>query len=334
MERPLVIYHANCLDGFGAAFAAFSHFRQGDDCPCDFVAASYGQHPPEVTGRDVYIVDFSYRRQVLQKLCRSARSVTVIDHHISAERDLAGLEREHANLRVVFDMDKSGAVLAWEYFHRKPPPRLLLHIQDRDLWRFELEGTNDIYAALMARPYDFRAWAELVADGEAPALLAAEGRAINRYRRVMIDMHRNKAVMGTIDGCQVPVVNCYEEIASDLLAELAAGPSLRGRLPGPGDPAQMVAPLERLRRRCRGNCRALRRRRTPACVRFHHPASRIAARRLPASLGAADPYRQSITFPPSPHPPWIPRCRRCRYHPATSPPCCGSPRRRKGQARL
>lgn len=223
MEQPLVIYHANCLDGFGAAFAAYSHFRRGDECPCDFVAASYGQRPPEATGRDVYIVDFSYRRQVLQKVCRAARSVTVIDHHITAERDLAGLEREHANLRAVFDMDKSGAVLAWEYFHREPPPRLLLHIQDRDLWRFELDGTNDIYAALMARQYDFRAWAELVADGEAPALLAAEGRAINRYRRVMIDLHRNKAVMGSIDGCQVPVVNCYEEIASDLLAELAAG---------------------------------------------------------------------------------------------------------------
>ena len=223
MERPLVIYHANCLDGFGAAFAAFCNFRQGDDCPCDFVAASYGQHPPEVTGRDVYIVDYSYRRQVLQKLCRKARAVTVIDHHITAERDLAGLEKEQPNLRVVFDMDKSGTVLTWEYFHRDPPPRLLLHIQDRDLWRFELEGTNDIYAALMARPYDFRAWAELIADKMAPAFLEAEGKAINRYRRVMIDAHLNKATMGTIGGYEVPVVNCYEEIASDLLAELAAG---------------------------------------------------------------------------------------------------------------
>lgn len=59
MERPLVIYHANCPDGFGAAVAAYCHFRQGDDCPCDFVAASFGQPPPEVTMRQVYILDFS-----------------------------------------------------------------------------------------------------------------------------------------------------------------------------------------------------------------------------------------------------------------------------------
>jgi oligoribonuclease NrnB/cAMP/cGMP phosphodiesterase (DHH superfamily) len=156
-------------------------------------------------------------------MCRTARSVTVIDHHFTAERDLAGLEREHDNLRVVFDMNRSGAVLAWEHFHHVPPPKLLLHIQDRDLWRYELAGTNDIYAALVARPFDFQGWTELVADEELPAFLAAEGRVINRYRRRVIEMHLNKAVMGSIDGYQVPIVNCYEDIASDLLAELAEG---------------------------------------------------------------------------------------------------------------
>ena len=223
MERPLVIYHANCPDGFGAAVAAYCHFRQGDACPCDFVAASFGQPPPEVTRRQVYIVDFSYSRPVLKMMCQKAQAVTILDHHISAEQALAGLEREHANLRVIFDMDKSGAVLTWEFFHRQPPPRLLLHIQDRDLWRFALEGTNDLYAALQALPYDFQVWAALIDGGELPASLFAEGEAINRYRREMIAMHRKRAVIGTIDGCQVPIVNCYDEIASDLLGELALG---------------------------------------------------------------------------------------------------------------
>jgi len=196
MERPLVIYHANCPDGFGAAVAAYCHFRQGDDCPCDFVAASFGQPPPEVTGRQVYIVDFSYPRPVLKSMCRLAQAVTILDHHVTA-------------------------VLTWEFFHRTPPPQLLLHIQDRDLWRCEMEGTNDVYAALLARPFDFRDWAGLIDGGELPASLFVEGEAINRYRREMIAMHRNKAVIGSIDGCRVPVVNCYDEISSDLLGELA-----------------------------------------------------------------------------------------------------------------
>lgn len=223
MERPLVIYHANCLDGFGAAYAAYCHFGRENGCRCDFVAAAHGQPPPEAAGRDVYIVDFSYHRGVLKALCQKAGTVTVIDHHITAEKELAGLELEHANLRVVFDMEKSGAVLAWEYFHTTPPPRLLLHVQDRDLWRFELEGTNDVYAALAARQFDFGVWEGFVTGGEPLAALMAEGAAINLYRRRMIELHREKAFMARIAGYEVPVVNCYEDIASDLLAELAPG---------------------------------------------------------------------------------------------------------------
>lgn len=221
MERPLVIYHANCPDGFGAAVAAYCYFRQGDDCPCDFVAAFFGQPPPEVTKRQVYIVDFSYPRQTLKMMCLTAQALTILDHHLTAEQDLAGLEKEHVNLRVVFDMNKSGAVLTWEFFHNTPLPRLLLHIQDRDLWHFALEGTNDLHAALMARPFDFRLWAKLIDGWELPTSLFAEGEAINRYRREMIALHRKKAIIGMIEGYQVPIVNCYEEIASDLLGELA-----------------------------------------------------------------------------------------------------------------
>ena len=111
MERPIVIYHSNCPDGFSAAYALYDHFRRGEECRCDFVAAVHGQDPPDVTGRDVWIVDFSYRRPVLKEMCRNALTVTVIDHHVSAERDLAGLEQEHDNLR---------AALEWSSAHNLP----------------------------------------------------------------------------------------------------------------------------------------------------------------------------------------------------------------------
>ena len=223
MQRPLVIYHGGCSDGFGAAYALYARFCRGGECSCDFVAGVHGQPPPDVSGREVHIVDFSYKRPVLEQICRSARSVLIIDHHISAERNLQGLEREYDNLQVIFDMNKSGAVLAWEHYHSTPPPRLLLHIQDRDLWRFQMEGTNDIHAALVSRPFDFRDWEKLCAGDEALEPLLKEGRAINRYRWRMIELHREKAVMATISGYRVPLVNCYEDIMSDLVGELAEG---------------------------------------------------------------------------------------------------------------
>jgi uncharacterized protein len=223
LQRPLVIYHGGCPDGFAAAYAISLRFRQGTEHVCDLLPGVYGQEPPDVTGRDLFIVDFSYHRAVLKDLCRSARSVIIIDHHTSAEQDLAGLELEHDNLEVVFDMNRSGAVLTWEYYHESPPPRLLLHIQDRDLWRFELEGTCDIYAALMSRPFTFSAWERLCVTEAALEPLLEEGKAINRYRRRMIDLHREKAAMATIAGYRVPVVNCYEDIMSDLVGELSHG---------------------------------------------------------------------------------------------------------------
>lgn len=223
MQRPLVIYHGGCPDGFAAAYACHRHFLQSAQEGCDFIAGIHGQPPPDVTGRAVYIVDFSYRRPLLKELCRKARSLLVIDHHTSAEQDLKGLEDEQDNLRVIFDMNKSGAILAWEHFHDTPPPRLFLHIQDRDLWRFELESTNNIHAALMSRPFDFAAWELLCSDERALEQLAAEGSAISRYRRRMIELHREKAVMTIIAGYQVPVVNCYDEIMSDLIGELSVG---------------------------------------------------------------------------------------------------------------
>ena len=223
MDRPLVIYHGGCPDGFAAAYALSNHFLQSEDRTCDLVPGVHGQPPPDVTGREVYLTDFSYRRPVLKEMCSKAASVVVIDHHISAEKDLKGLELEHGNLRVVFDMHKSGAVLAWEFFHDTPPPQLFLHIQDRDLWTFALDGTNDIYAALISRQLDIALMDQLCSTPGSLDLLLNEGGAINRYRRRMIDLHREKAVMANISGYQVPVVNCYEDIMSDLVGELAEG---------------------------------------------------------------------------------------------------------------
>lgn len=221
MPQPLVIYHANCLDGFGAAYAAHTFFRQRGEEGCELFPASHGSEAPDGEDRPVYILDFSYRRGVLKALCERAEQVTLIDHHISAKEELVGLEAEHENLTVIFDMHKSGAVLSWEYFHDSPPPPLLQHIQDRDLWRFELPGTEDINAALMAHPFELALWERWAGSPQALEVLSHEGQAINRYRRQMIEAYKKRAVIGQVAGYEVPIVNCPPAIISELLGELA-----------------------------------------------------------------------------------------------------------------
>jgi oligoribonuclease NrnB/cAMP/cGMP phosphodiesterase (DHH superfamily) len=222
MSHPLIIYHANCLDGFGAAVAAQLYFSS-QQIEADYFPASHGSEPPECGGREVYIVDFSYKRAVLKQICSVAAKVTILDHHITAEEDLQGLAEEHDNLTVVFDMDKSGAILAWEHFHISPPPRLLQHVQDRDLWQFRLEGTDEINTALMSHPFTFDFWRELLENEAKLATLHAEGVTLNRYRRQLIEQYKKRAVLGKVAGYEVPVVNAPHAIISELLGELAEG---------------------------------------------------------------------------------------------------------------
>lgn len=147
-----MLYHANCLDGFGAAYSAWRKF--GD--LADYLPVNYGEAPPDVKGKEVYILDFSYKRDVLLHLADEAKSLKVIDHHKTAAEDLAGLPFAQ------FDMGKSGCVLAWEYFHNSSylvVPDALQYIQDRDLWKFEMPSTKAFCEALRNTvPFDFHAW--------------------------------------------------------------------------------------------------------------------------------------------------------------------------------
>lgn len=224
MSTPVVIYHgSNCLDGFGSAYAAWRYFHLEQGIRAEYQAASHGEAPPNCQGRDVYILDFSYKRPVLTALCQVARKVVILDHHISAQQDLAGLDQEFSNLEVVFDMNRSGAVITWEYFHRTPLPRLLAAVQDRDLWQFRIPDSQHINSALMSHPLDFELWHSFARSEEDLERLAHEGRAINRYRDQMIAQYRSRAVLGSIAGHEVPIVNCPLAIVSELVGELAVG---------------------------------------------------------------------------------------------------------------
>jgi oligoribonuclease NrnB/cAMP/cGMP phosphodiesterase (DHH superfamily) len=243
--KKLCIYHHNCADGFGAAYAVYKRF--GDDV--EFHPGVYQDPPPDVTGRAVILVDFSYKQPVLAEMAKHANSILVLDHHKSAEEDLHQWKREaqeepqdfsewnpelkhhqlgDAPVCAIFDTERSGAMIAWQFFHPKlSPPRLFEHIQDRDLWRFKLAGTREIQAVVFSWPYDFAVWDTLVARcdhalgcGE----MIGEGKAIERKHFKDID-----ELLGVctrfmeIAGYTVPVANLPYTLTSDAGHKLAQG---------------------------------------------------------------------------------------------------------------
>lgn len=222
---PLVIYHGTgCLDGFGSAYAAYCFFKKEQGVDAEYLAVAHGDVLNlEVGGRDIYIVDFSFKRDVLSGLCDKANKVVVLDHHESAQKELEGLDDLYSNLTVVFDMARSGAVITWEYFHQVPVPPLLANIQDRDLWQFRIPDSKHVNAALMSYPYEFELWDQFANCNDHLKTLIIEGRAINRFRDKMIETYKKKVIFGKIAGFTVPIVSCPNVITSELLSELAIG---------------------------------------------------------------------------------------------------------------
>ena len=136
-----ILYHSPCPDGTAAALAAYLAFGSS----ATYHPTNYSNPKPAIPdGADVYFVDFSWPRADLEALAARSKSVTVLDHHKTAEADLAGFPG------ATFDMSKSGAVMAWEYFRpNEAAPRMFELIQDRDLWRWEFGDETRRFAAYL-----------------------------------------------------------------------------------------------------------------------------------------------------------------------------------------
>jgi len=220
MKDAIVIYHADCPDGFGAAYAAWSALGER----ADYLPFRHGEAPPEATGRDVYILDFAFDVEGMTRLQQQARSVTLLDHHQTAHDRLSCMACG-PGFRLLFDMQRSGARLAWEYFHPGTAlPHLISRIEDRDLWRWTFDDTRPFLAALDALPFDFEAWARFHAASEDPAerqRLVAQGQAVvDRFAQQVKDIAAGAFEVNFM-GYPVYAVNATSEFTSDVGNELA-----------------------------------------------------------------------------------------------------------------
>lgn len=228
--KPLCIYHGHCDDGFAAAWAVRKAL--GDDV--EFYPGVYQKEPPPHEGRDVIFVDFSYKRPVLDAMARAANSVLILDHHKTAQEDLADVQwapawnewkndlhpsRASIMLAAIFDMDRSGAALAWDYFNGGPRPDFIEYVQDRDLWRKQLPHGDEFTIALRSYPQDFAIWDGIIERG-AQALIN-EGFGIQRYYRLRVEELKRSAYPARIGQDYCYVSNAPYFAASEVAGELA-----------------------------------------------------------------------------------------------------------------
>jgi oligoribonuclease NrnB/cAMP/cGMP phosphodiesterase (DHH superfamily) len=215
-----VWYHSNCYDGFGAAWAA--RLGLGKDPGIIYAACSYGYPPPEYGPDDtIYIVDFSFAREVLLEIKAKCKNLLVLDHHKTAEEALKGLDF------CVFDMERSGAGLTWDQFYQDDSygyrPKLIQHIEDRDLWRFKIDGSKEVHAYLCAHPFDFDVWDRIANDLEKDAQRIYDAGAILlRAKEMEVAKTCKAAWIGSLGQHRVAIVNTsahWSEVGHQLLQQ-------------------------------------------------------------------------------------------------------------------
>jgi len=167
MKKSIVLYHDHCTDGYGAAYAAWHSL--GDDA--EYIGVQYGKDFDATVciDRDVYVLDFSFQRPVMETLINVSSRFVWLDHHKTAFEMWCPTERERFESVetmnascIVLDNNKSGAMLAWEYFHASESPYIIDLIDDRDRWQFKLPDSKAFHAGMAAsKPWTFEQWHDI-----------------------------------------------------------------------------------------------------------------------------------------------------------------------------
>ncbi len=210
-----VIYHFPCHDGFTAAWCAWRYLKQIKDIESvTFHGTKHGDPSPDVTGKNVLIVDFSYNRETLLELKEKANTLIVLDHHISAQKALENLDF------AFFDMDRSGAGLAWDYFYATERPRLINFVEDRDIWRWTHEGSAEFMTAFMELVSTrFEEYEQFLEDENVDNMIK-NGQVLSTYVKNKIRRLAEKAGDTIFLGHKIKIVNTMDHI-SDLGSHLS-----------------------------------------------------------------------------------------------------------------
>lgn len=226
-QRPdICIYHGGCTDGFTAAWAVWKIY--GDKI--EYFPGKYDPKElvlPETAGKHVLLVDFSYPRAILEQIAAEAASVTILDHHKTAQADVQPL-LDNKTIEGEFDMLRSGAGMAWDWFHtRSSRPDIINYVEDRDLWTWLLPNSRAISSWLSSYQIgEFQLWDDIAKNLEHGDRfqIIMEGQALERKMKLDCERLAKNAQWIPIAGIMAPAVNANVMFCSDLANMLAQIP--------------------------------------------------------------------------------------------------------------
>lgn len=204
MQR-IVYYHKGCPDGFGAAWSAWKKLGYS----AEYIPISHSCKIPDYNQTQIYFLDICPSQKDLDRLQEKNR-VVILDHHKSAENIICNCKE------YIFDNNRSGAGISWDYFcGNKKRPTLIDIIEDRDLWKWTIEGSREVLMLLDSIPRTFETWSDFADKIECTnenmswgyERAFSSGSNILEYQKSLVKISCSKAYGGKILGQRAKFVN-------------------------------------------------------------------------------------------------------------------------------
>ena len=229
--KPLIIYHKGCLDGITAALV--TAYGIYDKIPLElrppsaidsveFLPAKYGDSVPDIRGREVYIVDFSYPPENLVPASAYAKEIVIIDHHKTAIDKWSSFQYYSENITTIFDLTCSGAGLAWIHFNGilKDTPAYVRLAEDYDLYNFTYEDTKPYVAAVMAdgcvQNSDIASFEYLINDSFIDDLVHDGNILLKARDSIIQELVKNNTKEIVLDEHRVLICNCPQNFRDEV----------------------------------------------------------------------------------------------------------------------
>ena len=244
--KILVVYHGDkCTDGFTSAWLATVAAKRAGYKEPELYPLTYKEGQEEALNQHVvnmfviqeyydviYLLDISLSLEALKALTKVTKAkIIMLDHHKTAfDRyvpDVARTKNERASISlhdgrvdIALNNGMSGAGMTHMYFFPDTnAPLLVQHVQDRDIWTFELKHTRAVDQFLKTQEQTIENWTNI----NARMYHATGYEDIVKKGQQLLDKHEARVaeiakqaewvIIGSKTGL---MVRCGHEYASDV----------------------------------------------------------------------------------------------------------------------
>lgn len=200
-DKKIIVFYHDDEDGFTGAWAAWKKLKNKAVYKA---VKSGGDGNFDFQDKEIYFIDYSPGKKEIAKLLETNK-VILIDHHLSSQETASILPGS------LHRLDRSGASLAWEYFHsKKKIPAIVKTVEDYDLWKFKLPFTKELMASLSLVKKDFKRWEKFSREMESKTKrkeLINEGKSIIKYQESVMEKILENGEEAILEGYAAIVIN-------------------------------------------------------------------------------------------------------------------------------